>query len=1474
MDSEQTVPVIRFVDGQRRVGSGYRISGQFVLTAAHCVTGSGHRVWLADGERRARVVADGGRSVDLALVEIVPDTQRGEAAVTGVASAPCARVDRNTPGKLGDCVAVGYPKHAARKDAPFTTAQVDGWIPTASGLVDTASGRRAGYLVLKAEGSPPRALPTTETQLGKTPWSGMSGAAVFALGRLVGVVAEHHLPEGNGSLTVVPIDWADQMPNPAERALMLRALGVASISDLEVLGAGSVTRRPWISMAPKAPQVLVDRPAQQEELRLAVLGESDTPAVIAGMGGTGKSVLVATLARAVLSRSDPELAACWPDGVVWVSVGHDRPPVTAQLELARALGEVRPDLGADWRSNLIRLRQLTEGRHGLVVLDDVWTAEAYEPFRLEGPGLRVVVTTRNHELAADLGGVLVPVGELEPGQSRQLLARAAGVAVGQLPGDADALLRELGDLALGVAMTGAIAAGRRPEVWTALLRRIRERRLDKVAHRFADNYEHATLLRAVEVAVDDLDPGDQQNWAQLAVFAGQGQIPRSAMTALWSSADEDALDTDDRINRLARRSLIQRTDDDRYRLHDLQYDVARLRLGANLRAAHRCLTDGYQQQLASALSPAAPAGWAPLVASLAALPVAHPAWSVAGDGYLLDHLITHLRAAGEEPSARELLGSYDWISLGVSRRVFGRILVDYHGLAAGDPLRLVRDALGRSARVVAADPECLPDQLLGRLADAEDPVLAPLLAQLRAEEADRPLQIIRSGLQPASGPLIHVLAGHQHIVLAVAVTGDGTRVVTASADNSAMVWDLAIGARLHTLTGHHSWVLGVAITSDGSRAVTASLDGTAIVWDLAAGTAIHTLTGHSEAVKALAVTSDGTRAVTASLDGTAIVWDLAAGTAIHTLTGHSEAVNAVAVTSDGTRAVTASDDHSAIVWDLAAGTAIHTLTGDSRQQFLTVRDGKATIVRIDGTEIEWDLTSGPPLHALTGHWRPVSAVAVTDDGTRVVTASYEWTAIVWDLATGAMIHALISPSKALDAMAVTGDGTRAVTASGDHTAIVWDLATGRVLHTLTGHQKSVRAVAVTSDGDRAVTASDDHTAIVWDLAAGTPLLVLTGHGYQARAVAVTNDGTRAVTASNDNTAIVWDISADKPLHKPVGHQEWVRAVAVTGDGTRAVTASDDHTAIVWDLATGRVLHTLTGHQKSVRAVAVTSDGDRAVTASDDHTAIVWDLATGTALNTLTSHGSEIYAAVAVTSDGTRAITTSDDHTAILWDLATGRVLHTLTGHHDHIYAVAITSDGTRAVTTSADHTAIVWDLATGTTLHTLADHRESTQAVAITSDGTRAVTTSDDHTAIVWDLATGTALHTLADHRESTRAVAITSDGTRAVTTSADHTAIVWDLNTGARLRSLTGHQAPIQAVAITSDDTWAITASDDWTVAVWNLGTGVRTAIWHGDDGMLVAASAPGKPTFVVGDYRGGVYILRLQNVGTRPLSGTDHEA
>src|SRR5262249_31329655 len=110
------------------------------------------------------------------------------------------------------------------------------------------------------------------------------------------------------------------------------------------------------------------------------------------------------------------------------------------------------------------------------------------------------------------------------------------------------------------------------------------------------------------------------------------------------------------------------------------------------------------------------------------------------------------------------------------------------------------------------------------------------------------------------------LSGHTDMVVGVAISPDGTRLVTTSRDKTAKVWDVVSGRELLTLAGHTDWVSGVAFSPDGTRLVTASRDKTAKVWDVASGRELLTLAGHTDWVSGVAFSPDGTRLATASLD--------------------------------------------------------------------------------------------------------------------------------------------------------------------------------------------------------------------------------------------------------------------------------------------------------------------------------------------------------------------------------------------------------------------------------------------------------------------------------------------------------------------------------------------------------------------------------------------------------------------------------
>jgi WD40 repeat protein len=123
------------------------------------------------------------------------------------------------------------------------------------------------------------------------------------------------------------------------------------------------------------------------------------------------------------------------------------------------------------------------------------------------------------------------------------------------------------------------------------------------------------------------------------------------------------------------------------------------------------------------------------------------------------------------------------------------------------------------------------------------------------------------------------------------------------------VWNLETGEKETgeeqlTLTGHSGSVQAVAVTADGTRVISGSYDKTVKVWNLETGEKETgeeqlTLTGHSGSVLAVAVTADGTRVISGSSDNTTVkVWNLQNGEEIATFIGESPFYSCV-VTPDG-----------------------------------------------------------------------------------------------------------------------------------------------------------------------------------------------------------------------------------------------------------------------------------------------------------------------------------------------------------------------------------------------------------------------------------------------------------------------------------------------------------------------------------------------------------------------------------------------
>jgi WD40 repeat protein len=366
---------------------------------------------------------------------------------------------------------------------------------------------------------------------------------------------------------------------------------------------------------------------------------------------------------------------------------------------------------------------------------------------------------------------------------------------------------------------------------------------------------------------------------------------------------------------------------------------------------------------------------------------------------------------------------------------------------------------------------------------------------------------------------------------------------------------------LCVMEGHTDDIYDIAFTPDSKRIVSASDDDTLLLWRVSDGSLISKMTGHTDDIFCVDASSDGRWIASGSFDHTIRLWNAETGEFVNVLGRHNGYVNTISFSPDSRRLVSVcgmSSDHSACVWSVPDGKL---LTKFDKHNSTTIAsawhpDGKlvATAGGINNDIYIWDADTGEVKLHIVGTGGSVFSVAFSKDGRKIAfgntNPSLRSRAGQYfnQNNLGPLERTFDLIDMTLDADVTSeSDWIRAETNRGGLTLELKDEVTLEIkrggltqatieLDPYT--EKNIRCYTFTPSGNIAV--GSEFALRLYDID-GNEIRQFVGHTAIVWAVSVSSDGRYLASASYDQTIRLWNIETGELLTSIfVGSdREWV-----------------------------------------------------------------------------------------------------------------------------------------------------------------------------------------------------------------------------------------------------------------------------------------------------------------------------------------------
>jgi WD40 repeat protein len=641
-------------------------------------------------------------------------------------------------------------------------------------------------------------------------------------------------------------------------------------------------------------------------------------------------------------------------------------------------------------------------------------------------------------------------------------------------------------------------------------------------------------------------------------------------------------------------------------------------------------------------------------------------------------------------------------------------------------------------------------------------------------------------VQTSKFTLINELSEPEGEVLRILLYSNDSYLV-ASCHTDIIIWDTKTWrVEKKIAKAHTSDIYSLAADENTGRLLSGSIDKTLKFWNMLNGwDCSKVIEGHFDSIRCIILSEDNQYLFSGGYDNVVKIWDLQLRKCLATLSGHQACITDIAHIPELKIILSSSKDGTVRIWNFTEKSqscqAILTTDGQDGPSIYSMAALKnkmqlATAHKHQDIRL-WDLNKKSLISTLKGHTAPVNVIKVSKNEKFLYSAGEDLEILIWEVRTAKILRRFGKEQHArpISTLEISPDSKFLVTGSEDKTIKVWSLDELTLIETFTEHKDTITSLKFSSSGNILFSSSLDGTFKLWDMQSYKSITSLGTTTIALNDMEVGKDENKVYLAAADSTIKIYNLNEDVSEDHLPGHEGKILSLIAKKDCV--ITSCEDKAIRQWEITEGTYL----ACRKNIRTQQIVycmQEGRENVIycgAEDSkvRTYLLDSIDSHNINNTsnfFSGQHEDIITSICISSDLETIYTASakNDQKIKAWKVKSQQLEIEYLGMGSSVYKLVVNKENSILYAAGLNYVK-TFDLNTGKERSTLKGHRGVVNDIVLSHSQSFLYSGGADQSIKCWNLADESVMETYKEHSDEVLALFCTESGAHLLSSGKDN---------------------------------------------------------------------------------------------------------